>query len=344
MIVFLLSLFGIYLLGRIVSVVVEGSFLSFVDWFQKKTGVSDSVAGELFQAIGTSAPEIAINGYATYIALNNPALGISAIIGSALFQLTVVIAFPMFFVDETPDIDKTSLFRSFGVYGCIVLLLVFAARDGVFTTLELGLFMIIYGLYVIYLLNLKAEEVTLVEGDSGGSLGWFDDPFYTLSKWIDDRLPQRPILGFPLSLALIGILCGFLVELTEYAGMFLGLSSSFMALTVLAAASSLPELASNKEKGGEGKMDQAISNAIGSNSFDILISFGAVSFFAAWMRGGLVMPDPMSVSGPAFLLLLSLLSVLVMFWIGRWKVKKWMPYTLLVIYFIFVGLNLLYIF
>lgn len=70
---------------------------------------------------------------------------------------------------------------------------------------------------------------------------------------------------------------------------------NFMALTFLACGSSAPEIFSNIYLVKKGKAQQAISNAVGSNTMDICISFAAVAVPIAFMTEGLkVEPEIMN--------------------------------------------------
>lgn len=336
---------AIYVVTRIVGEVADGTFLEYVDWAQERFGVSDAVAGELFQALGTSAPEIAVNAYATYAVMSNPAVGVSTIIGSAVFQLTVVIAAPILLSDGEHRLSPAELARGTAVYAVAVLLLLAFAADGVFHTWELAVLVAAYAAYVAILLTRADHTPSFEETDDAvpsGWFAWFDTPARRLSAYVDDTLPgpASHVIGLPLCLVVIGVLCGVAVELTEAAGIVIGLPGSFMALTVLAAASSIPELSSNASKAREGKFDQVVGNALGSNTFDILMSFGGVSLIAAWQRGGLTMPDPGAVFIPSVLLLFSLGLVVTVFWAARWRTKRWTAWSLLSFYVAFVGLSL----
>lgn len=343
---FLLILVGLYASVRVVGEVAQGSFLDYVDMFQEKLGLSNAVAGELFQSIGTSAPEIAITAYATYVASVNPAVGVSTIIGSALFQITVVIAAPILFSDSMGGLQRRDVVRSAGVYGAAVILLVAAAWDGVFHAWELAGFVVAYAVYAWYLIT-RPSTLRVQNEDSGredrprGWFWWADTPFRYVSKRFDDVLPgpKVSIAGVAVVLFVIAAFCAFTVELAEAAGRLVGLSSAFMALTVLAAGSSVPELASNAQKAREEKLDQVFGNALGSNTFDVLMSFGGVSLIAAWTRGGLAMPDPRGVFVPAVLLLACLGLVVASFWAADWEAKWWTPHVLLGLYAGFVVAN-----
>lgn len=328
---------GIYVATRIVGVVAEGRFLDYIDWFQDKTRLSNAAAGELFQAFGTSAPEVAITLYATYIMAGNPAIGITTIIGSALFQLTVVLAVP-FFVASTSSLNRDQVLRSAGVYAGAVILLLLAAYDAVFYWWELIVFVAYYAVYAWWLLGdttvIKSDEHVVEPRGKTGGLSLIDRPARRAARAVNTALPKpsASLTGFVLVLGVIGVLCAFTVELAKYGGSLLGVPASVMAITVLAAGSSIPELSSNMAKARSGSLDQVVGNAVGSNTFDVLIGFGGVSLIAATARGGLAMSHASAVFGASALLFTCLASVLGVLWAARWTVRTWTPYALLSVY------------
>jgi Ca2+/Na+ antiporter len=346
MLIVLGAILALYLAVRIAGVVCEGAFLDYVDSFQRRLGVSNSVAGELLQAPGTSAPEIAITAYATYLVAGSDAVGVSTIIGSAAFQITLVIAIPLFVLPLGASVGRDAALRSIAVYTLAVLGLVGAAWDGFFAAWELLVLFAGYGVYAYYLLTHEDVVVTddFQKESVPGEKHWFhafDAPFKRVALWIDNLLPRPPFkAGFLLALGVIGGTCAVAVELATLVGSRLGVGDVFMALTVLAAGSSIPELASNAAKAREGKLGQIIGNAFGSNSFDILVSFAGVSVLAAFLRGGIRVADPSAVSGAALSLLVLLLGVTAVFAAAGWRNKKWVPYTLIGFYTAFIWFQL----
>ncbi|NIT92971.1 MAG: sodium:calcium antiporter, partial [Gammaproteobacteria bacterium] len=89
-------------------------------------------------------------------------------------------------------------------------------------------------------------------------------------------LPQAIVLVIAGMLSLV--VGGKLAE-TGSVGMagFLGLSKSLIGLTIVAVATSLPELATSVIACRKGHADLAVGNVVGSNLFNILLVLGATS-------------------------------------------------------------------
>ena len=63
-------------------------------------------------------------------------------------------------------------------------------------------------------------------------------------------------------------------ELTRLKGEIATQKTTIVALTVLAAGTSIPDLLSSVIVAKQGRGDMAVSNAVGSNIFDILFALG----------------------------------------------------------------------
>jgi K+-dependent Na+/Ca+ exchanger-like protein len=88
---------------------------------------------------------------------------------------------------------------------------------------------------------------------------------------------QRPgngkwcYVSFIMSVAWIGGFSYFMVDWAEIVGNTIGIPSSIMGLTVLAAGTSVPDLLSSVIVARRGQGDMAVSSSVGSNIFDILV-------------------------------------------------------------------------
>ncbi len=83
----------------------------------------------------------------------------------------------------------------------------------------------------------------------------------------------------------IAIISWFLVEYAVVFANAIGLPPVIIALTVLAAGTSVPDLISSIIVARQGRGEMAIANAIGSNIFDILVGLGLPWLIAATVLG-----------------------------------------------------------
>merc|ERR1712057_22911 len=93
------------------------------------------------------------------------------------------------------------------------------------------------------------------------------------------------MMTFIVSLVWITILSYFMVVLMEKIGCAWGISSFIMGITFLAMGTSVPDALGSIAVAREGEGDMAVSNAIGSNVFDICIGLGVPWLIATIIDG-----------------------------------------------------------
>jgi sodium/potassium/calcium exchanger 4 len=82
------------------------------------------------------------------------------------------------------------------------------------------------------------------------------------------------LLTFAASIAYMGTLVAFMVDSCETLGEWSGMSVSTLGLTFVAVGTSFPDCLASLLVAKKGAADMAISNAFGSNIFDILLGLG----------------------------------------------------------------------
>ena len=88
-----------------------------------------------------------------------------------------------------------------------------------------------------------------------------------------------------------------------------GVSEAIIAITIVAAGTSLPELASSVAATASGKLSLALGNIIGSNVANILLILGMCGTIKPLTMGGITPIDMWMVVGAAVVLLLSALAI-----------------------------------
>lgn len=151
-------------------------------------------------------------------------------------------------------------------------------------------------------------------------------------------------LSFILSVLWIVAITFVLVECTTLAGCYIRIPSAVMGLTLLAAGTSVPDALASVAVARKGLADMAVSNAIGSNVFDILLGLGM-----PWLIGTIVYKEAIPVTVKpvgqvvipiAILFFIIVLLVTILAFTG-WKLSKMLGISLFTLYVVFIMYSLL---
>lgn len=117
----------------------------------------------------------------------------------------------------------------------------------------------------------------------------------------------------------------------------LGIPVMFVALILASAASSFPDTIISMKDARKGNYDDAISNALGSNIFDVCFALGLPMMIFILINGPIVMPEEIVRQSTElrFLLWLLTIVVVILFISGKYLGKK-KAYLLLAMYGVFI--------
>jgi len=99
-----------------------------------------------------------------------------------------------------------------------------------------------------------------------------------------------PVLGVLAGLVLLIFGAHFLVDGGAGIAKRIGVSGHIIGITLVAAATSLPELATSATASFQGHPGLAIGNVVGSNAFNILLIIGISGAIEPIRMGGLLNP------------------------------------------------------
>jgi len=234
-------------------------------------GVSPLVVGLTIVAYGTSAPEIAVSvdgvlGGRSDIAIGN-------VVGSNIFNILLILGVSAMI---RPLIVHRQIIRQEVpiMFGASVLFVLFAL-DGGIQRYEAGMFVALLVGYTFFLIRQSRAETKAGTADDG------DLPKPT-STWDRHWSVQTLLILAGLGLLILG--SHLLVEAATSIARAFGVSDLIIGLTIVAAGTSLPEVATSITAAIRGQRDIAVGNVIGSNTFNILGGLGASGLVAT---GGL---------------------------------------------------------
>lgn len=127
-----------------------------------------------------------------------------------------------------------------------------------------------------------------------------------------------------LALAVLGLVlaCHFLAEAVIGTAVVFGVNAFITALFIGAAASSVPDTILSIKDALKGNEDDAISNAVGSNTFDICIALGANLLIYTLVFGPVAMPQHDGIQTLRIGLVAITLATLALFLIPR-SIRLW---------------------
>lgn len=322
-----LSLLMMAVCVYLLAVVTETIFIESLEAIAEKLSLSPSVAGASLMAMGSSAPELAIALIALFKGGGaNSDLGIGTIVGSAVFNILVITGASA--LVRPALIDFRVIMRDGLMYLSSIGLLVFAFRDGTIELAEAIVFLVLYVVYIAILIFWKdtpkdAEE----EEDKDEDLeSEHPHPVLTIVPKLLRLLMGDPrknyVRSFVLSIILIGALCHLLVDAALSFSAALAIPPVLVGLTLLAAATSVPDLIASLLVARQGKGAMAVANAFGSNVFDILICLGVPWVIAILALGREVVVDTEGIWSSAMTLVGTVLLLVFLLFTGRRLSRK----------------------
>ncbi|XP_041444130.1 sodium/potassium/calcium exchanger 1 isoform X2 [Xenopus laevis] len=144
-------------------------------------------------------------------------------------------------------------------------------------------------------------------------------------------------LTFLGSIMWIAVFSYLMVWWAHQVGETIGISEEIMGLTILAAGTSIPDLITSVIVARKGLGDMAVSSSVGSNIFDITVGLPVPWFLFSVFNG--FSPVPVSSNGlfcAIVLLFLMLLFVIFSIATCKWKMNKFLGFTMFTLYFVFV--------
>ncbi|MDX1475727.1 MAG: hypothetical protein R3309_16255, partial [Reinekea sp.] len=136
------------------------------------------------------------------------------------------------------------------------------------------------------------------------------------------KRPQLLFLNFGISIVFLAVLSHFMVESAVHIAHSIGLPEVIIALTILAAGTSIPDLMSSIIVARKGQGDMAIANAVGSNLFDIAIGLGLPWIFVILWRRESVLVVTENLESSIVLLFATVVALMFLLITRRWAIGR----------------------
>jgi cation:H+ antiporter len=228
-------------------------------------GMSPLVIGLTVVAYGTSAPELAVSVNAGLAGQSSIALG--NVVGSNIFNVlfilgTSALIAPLVVHQQLVRVDVPILIG-------LSVLLWLLMLDGVVGQLDGALLVTGALAYTGFAIHLGRREAAAIQAEYADAVG--RPPRLTLASL------GLQGLWIAAGLGLLVLGAHWLVEGAVTLARALGVSDLVIGLTVIAAGTSLPEVATSIMATVRGHRDLAVGNVIGSNIFNLLAIVGVAS-------------------------------------------------------------------
>ena len=299
----LLFLGGLALLVVGANVLVRGATglaLSF--------GISPLVVGLTIVAFGTSAPEVAVSVGAVLDGRTDIAIG--NVVGSNILNVLFILGLSAVIAPLVVDIQLIR--QEVPIMLGASLLLLLLTLDGGVSWLEGGLLFGLLAAYTVFLVVQSRRQNQAARDEYADSVG--QD---RTDRWDRHWAVQAGLIAVGLAALVYG--SDLLVEAAVGVARTLGVSDVVIGLTIVAAGTSMPEVATSLAAALKGERDIAVGNVVGSNTFNILGCLGLSGLVSG--DAGLVMA-PSLLAFDVWVMLAVALACLPVFITGR-GIARW---------------------
>jgi len=147
---------ALYFLGEIflflgIAIVCDDFFVASLEAISEKLHLSEDVAGATFMAAGSSAPELFSSTMSIVSPTSGSELGIGTIVGSAVFNILVIVGATVVCTGHTLAIDWKPLTRDCSFYFASVISILIIFNDEVVYWWEGMIAVLCYLLYILFM-------------------------------------------------------------------------------------------------------------------------------------------------------------------------------------------------
>ena len=307
-----------FVIGLVLLVVGAEALVRGASRLASAVGVSSLVIGLTVVAYGTSAPELAVSVQSGYAGQADIAIG--NVVGSNIFNVLFILGVSALIIPLTVD-RQLIRFDVPVMIGVSILLYIFSL-DGRLVWWEGLVLFVGVVTYTVFLIRQSRKATVALKAE-------YEQEFH--------ETPPRTMRDWLVSIGLVILGVGLLIWGSRWlvqgaiaiAGL-LGVSELVIGLTIVAAGTSLPEVATSVVAAIRGERDIAVGNVVGSNVFNILSVLGLTGMISP---GGV----PVAASAIAFdmpVMILVAVACFFIFFTGR-LIARWEGVLFLLYYVVY---------
>ncbi len=257
MLTYILFVVGLVLLVFGATWLVEGA-----SSLAKKLNIPDLIIGLTIVAFGTSTPELVVNLLAGSSGQTDIAIG--NVVGSNIFNVLFILGIAAILKPVNAQLNTTWKEIPLALLAAIVLgicandMLFDGAAKSQLTRTDGMILLAFFGIFMYYIVDVARNSKEQAE------------QFNVMPLWKS--------IGY-IAVGLVGLIFGgqWIVDGAVMMAKSAGLSEAVIGLTIVAAGTSLPELATSAVAAYKGNSDIALGNVVGSNIFNIFFILGVTS-------------------------------------------------------------------
>ena len=282
-------------------------------------GVSPLVVGLTVVAFGTSAPEIAVSVNAALA--GNTDLAVGNVVGSNIFNVLFILGISALI---SPLVVHAQIIRQEIpiLIGSSLLLFAISADDRIDLTESLLLLITLIG-YTIFLVIQSRKESKEIKAE-------YEAENTPRSQWDAPIYVQLILIAVGLYLLVQG--SEWMVDAAVSFAKMMGVSDIVIGLTIVAAGTSMPEVATSITAALKGERDIAVGNVVGSNTFNILGCLGVTGLVAS---GGIPVPASI-INFDLWVMLAVSFACVPIFLTGR-EIARWEGGVFILYYAAYIG-------
>lgn len=332
--------------------------------------LTEGVKGATINAISSSIPELLTSIFFLIYLKDSEGFsgGLGTIAGSAVFNTMVIPALSIIVViyygiSKTIEVSKKVIYRDSIALITLQIVLIFIIYFQLLNIIGGTILVSLYFIYVIYMItSMKAKSVTSTNYSNDIQSIDVKNRFISFLKLDlsyaligNEKITNtRAVILLLTSLLFMGASCLVLVWACELIGekeysLFgynnlkgLNIPISVVAIIIAAAATSIPDTILSVKDALKGNYNDAISNAIGSNVFDIGFAIGFPILVYSILYNPIILSEivqEFSLKIMTILLILTLITFIIL--ISNKKIGLVKGLLLLGLYFIFISYILL---
>jgi cation:H+ antiporter len=227
----------------------------------KKYGISNLAIGLTVVAFGTSMPELIVSLISALDGKNDASFG--NVIGSNNFNLLFIlgvagIIYPLVVQKNTVKYEvPLSLLAAVVLYVLVNDVMLWGGEVNILSRWDAIVLLLFFGLFMLYIYRTMSRTTDLEEGE----------PIKIYSTWTSVGMV---VLGLAMLIGGGELVVDNAIDIAHH----FHLSERLIGLTILAAGTSLPELATSAVAAYRKNTDIAIGNVIGSNIFNVFFILG----------------------------------------------------------------------